>query len=477
MSKRTSDHEHERLNEVRRFARRPLLQGIGAATAAALFPSLAPREARAQAGKPPTRFVLFWTSPGSFHSKWKPVAPAGMSAPSETAWQLGSLHAEALAPYKKHLVYLDGLEMKSNNGDPTPPANAHEEGQTHCLSAIDRAGGALPGGPSIDQYVAKELNKNGAITKFPSLEIDTHMQGYGHNHPISWVGRGQRAPIELDPRRAYTRLFGSGAAMMSNDQLAKQRAQDALLSDLLKQQYGALAPRMSRDDRMKLEAHSQAVSDLQMRLGLGGGGGGAGCRTLGSEVVATISDANHEKAFIARTEANTKMVAAALSCDLMRVVMLGLEEGPNSLYGYRNGNHGTTDIHDLFHKTSELNGQLRNDAGAVGTITNYYKFDAKVFAMLLKELASIPESDGQTLLDHTVVLWTSQIAEGGHNLKRLPWLIAGSAGGYFKTDRYMQYPGGAHNDLFVSVANAMGLPITSFGKASACKGPLPGLKA
>ena len=31
----------------------------------------------------------------------------------------GALHAEALAPYKKHLVYLDGLEMKSNDVDPT----------------------------------------------------------------------------------------------------------------------------------------------------------------------------------------------------------------------------------------------------------------------------------------------------------------------------------------------------------------------
>ena len=46
----------------------------------------------------------------------------------------------------------------------------------------------------------------------------------------------------------------------------------------------------------------------------------------------------------------------------------------------------------------------------------------------------------------------------------------------------MQFPrpGGkdpAHNDLFVTLANYMGIPITTFGNPKVCKGPLAGLTA
>jgi hypothetical protein len=35
----------------------------------------------------------------------------------------------------------------------------------------------------------------------------------------------------------------------------------------------------------------------------------------------------------------------------------------------------------------------------------------------------------------------------------------------------------AHSDLLVSLANYMGLDITTFGNAAVCKGPLPGRRA
>jgi hypothetical protein len=60
--------------------------------------------------------------------------------------------------------------------------------------------------------------------------------------------------------------------------------------------------------------------------------------------------------------------------------------------------------------------------------------------------------------------------------------MAGSGGGYFKMGRLLQLPraggvGPAHDDLFVSLANCMGLDVTTFGNAEVCRGPLPGLRA
>ena len=56
-------------------------------------------------------------------------------------------------------------------------------------------------------------------------------------------------------------------------------------------------------------------------------------------------------------------------------------------------------------------------------------------------------------------------------------MIAGSAGGYFKTGRYIKFPNGTSmNDFLVSIANAMGVAPSSngmsnrFGDTAFCKG-------
>lgn len=50
-------------------------------------------------------------------------------------------------------------------------------------------------------------------------------------------------------------------------------------------------------------------------------------------------------------------------------------------------------------------------------------------------------------------------------------------GGALSGGRYLDYPKEAHSKLLVSVANAMGVPITSFGYTGRGTGGLPGLLA
>ena len=59
----------------------------------------------------------------------------------------------------------------------------------------------------------------------------------------------------------------------------------------------------------------------------------------------------------------------------------------------------------------------------------------------------------------------------------MPYLLAGGGGGAFPMGRCLKYDGAWHNDLLVSIANAMGVPITSYGNPAYCKGPLAHLKA
>jgi len=94
----------------------------------------------------------------------------------------------------------------------------------------------------------------------------------------------------------------------------------------------------------------------------------------------------------------------------------------------------------------------------------------------LDQLKSVPEGAG-TMLDNTVVFWSNELSDGViHDRRTMPYLLAGSCGGAFKTGRLVEYQGAKHNDLLVSLCNAMGLDdVTTFGNPAYCSGPLSGL--
>jgi hypothetical protein len=174
-----------------------------------------------------------------------------------------------------------------------------------------------------------------------------------------------------------------------------------------------------------------------------------------------------------------RLIQAAFACDLTRVVTFNMEAIPDELSGY-SSRFGTTDMHDLIHKVAMSGDALSKNTDAVNTVKKFHTEYAKQFAKLLTYLAAIPEADGQSVLAHTIVLWCGEIAEGNHDLHKLPWVIAGQGGDSISTGRYLQVPrtpkSRGHNDLFVSLANAMGSNIQTFGAADVCKGPLDGLK-
>ena len=69
-----------------------------------------------------------------------------------------------------------------------------------------------------------------------------------------------------------------------------------------------------------------------------------------------------------------------------------------------------------------------------------------------------------------------ELADGAaHSLTPMPVVLAGSAGNYFRTGRFVTYSDRSHNDLLVSILNAMEVPATTFGMKDVCTGPLPNL--
>jgi hypothetical protein len=80
------------------------------------------------------------------------------------------------------------------------------------------------------------------------------------------------------------------------------------------------------------------------------------------------------------------------------------------------------------------------------------------------------------------VVWVNEVGKGNNHAHRdLPVLIAGSGGGQLRTGRFVDYAAGVagrghpHNNLLVSLANAMGVADKTFGAPEHCTGPLPNL--
>jgi len=102
---------------------------------------------------------------------------------------------------------------------------------------------------------------------------------------------------------------------------------------------------------------------------------------------------------------------------------------------------------------------------------------AQRFAYLLDKLAAYQEGTS-TVLDNSLVVWAHELSDGrAHHFANLPWVIAGSAGGYLKQGQHIDLTNGGnlfdfadvgvpHNRMLVTFLNSMGIAEERFGDAN-----------
>jgi hypothetical protein len=79
------------------------------------------------------------------------------------------------------------------------------------------------------------------------------------------------------------------------------------------------------------------------------------------------------------------------------------------------------------------------------------------------------------MLDNSSVFFSSEIEDGdAHRHTNLPVIVAGRAGGAFKTNRHIKVAPTPLANLFTSMLQASGVPNTKFGDGT---GPMTGLGA
>jgi hypothetical protein len=442
---------------MNKFNRRQILRGAGVALC---LPWLESRAARAASGR--RRYISLYFPNGTAEF-WRP-AQAGTGA----AWKLSPI-LEPLAALKKHVTVLSGISNYSPFGLPDGPAGRLPVNPAHsglCASTFTSAppsdasgkrvssgNSGVNSGISVDQVIANTL---AGQTPLPSIQVGlTTRESYADNLPgqhsrsISWKSPSQPLYKTINPQAVFDRLVAGGGGADMNvapaDALeAKKRA--ALRKSALDAVLGNanhLRTALGRSDQQRMDefltsvrALEKRVAEPEMKLAPAECKGVArpGFAAAVGQTPPGYNRGEHANVMI-------DLVVMALQCDITRVVSFMLDDARSDyVYSFlklRNftdagSTPGTATIggyHDLSHA-----GDKNSGYATIGY------WNTEKAAQLAGRLAALPDEDGASILDNTVITFCSGMKGQNHDARNLPVAVIGSGGGVLKTDQHVLYP-------------------------------------
>lgn len=97
-------------------------------------------------------------------------------------------------------------------------------------------------------------------------------------------------------------------------------------------------------------------------------------------------------------------------------------------------------------------------AGKWEDVAKFNRWQVEHFCRLLTAMKGIKEVDGSTLLDNTVVMFTSEMGNGSaHNHVNLPFLIGGRGGGKIAAGKDVTYNNMEAANLHLTMLRAFGV--------------------
>jgi len=486
-----------------RPSRRVFLRGAaGAVLAMPFLESLLPRQASGQALALPKRFIVLKSFSTQLVKEWYPAfAGNGYQlkdskykdskgdgttlltqklvsgknytfAPLtdfQTAAGISGILGPSLNPFLPKLTLIRGLDFL--------PAVNHNYGGllgnfSSCTAATPCDADSLQDVPTIDQVMAYSSK---VYPSTPSLRYLHLSQGVTDSMSYSDLGTVggavQQLKARANPLDAFNDVFGTNPPMNSGGAMTDDR--DKLLVDRVYQDYVTLksSSRLSANDKALVDQYITLVAELQAKLTVK--------PTMSCTVPAAPASLSNNsnldtKDITTKWDLFLDVVTAAIMCDRTRVITIGVHKalgpGPDSADSTLVGHYHSEDAsggtwHGLAHDFDNDNSR-RMLKGINSWIA------AEVFAKLLTKL-DVVESGDSTYLDNSLVYWGNELGFN-HIAYSVPCILAGSAGGFIKPGRYLDYidwdgrsyfsqedgnviQGIPHNQFLVTAMQAMGL--------------------
>jgi hypothetical protein len=448
--------------------RRNFLRGAaGAAIALPFMESLGPR--RATAATRPKRFVVMASVLGTFPEKFWPREMGAQPWPENRvphrdyatgntdyesdAFQLEEI-AAPLSAHIKDLIFVEGLDRVNCSG---------HGGYCNWLSGRDGSGKLEEEGQgiSLDQAIAQKI---GVGTKFESLQVGINNSGAGKYSCLSWYGKGKPAPAEPRPELLFARLFAEISGNPEEQmRFASLRRQRKSILDGAVDQARRLESRLGASDKRKLKDYLDSIRTVEERLT--SVAAVQGCSrpeepSVGADLKRVPVELSPQIA-----EIQIELLAMAFACDLSRVSTLQFGHEGSEM------THPWLDVNTGHHSLSHVKPNHEAYVDRYKDIRNINRWHAENLARLITRLKSLSDGDGN-VWDNTLVMWINGLTWGCfHSDEQIPVMLAGSAGGYWKTGRHLRYaregktPHATSNDLLLEVGRAFGLEGSAWGDA------------
>ncbi len=396
-----------------------------------LLPSLLPRKAQA-ATPPPLRFVHclhLWNHP---EATFFPKVPLGTldaannvkgALLSDIRGPISKVISSAFDPIRSKMNVIHGLDGVTHGN--------HNTSIPTCASSNPGKDIATPPIPVSIEYILSNSRKvypqgaTGGIEKY----LGVFARGSDtKSRTFPWTPGGGQLPIIADPSAVYSMFMGSFNPVVSDPKTDPEGLMRIKVMDEVYQDYRSVtaAGKISADDKTRLEAYTTLIGDLKSKL------------------AAPVTSCSKDPKPTGNAVADmTNLVAAAMACQLTNVVdfVVTPEAGAHQL-GHRAGG-GVAGAEDQYSDLTMKIGQI--------------------FAGLWKTLDTLKDTDGNTVLDNSVVAWCPTNGIGGaHSGKSLGVVTAGSARGRLRTGHYLDYGSRPINNWLVTAMSALGLEAADY---------------
>jgi len=492
-----------------RLGRRIFLRSAGGALLGLPFlPSLLPRSLSAQTKPVTKRLVAVLSSSGQFVADWFPAwAPPGYQlrdamyggprADGTTAlhetmpgtphkWGklsdfaskgISNVIPMALNPYLDKMNLLRGLDLLQG----TSHGSGMLLGNLYACASKDKfTAKGLGAMPTIDQVLAYSSKFYGATPKARSIVMAT-----GSPESISYTdygmagGKIEELNAYLEPRDIWDDLF---TGFMTPDM--PKDDPNRLLMNAVHADYTRLNNhrRLGAADKMLLDRHMSFLADIERELATPTT---VACTPPGQpanlgtgypwDTVPSIDQ------FKQAVQLLVDISVAAIRCDLTRIATINCNMALTDATGkVVNSYHNSADVAGDWHQFAHQAKDNPLNRAHLVSLNKWVVTD--VFGRFLEQL-DVPEADGKTFLDNSVVLMGGELAMD-HYVISQPTLMAGGAGGAIQTGYYVDYsqmenkyanagvlpwgvliPGLPYNRLYVTILQAMGLAPADYERA------------
>ncbi len=394
-----------RNTHARQIDRRTVLRGTGAMMALPLLEAMLPRTSQAAVeieNAIPKRMGIFYFGTGMNMREFEPETEGKDYQLSPTL--------QTVSQHKEDFTVLSGTFLEHGGG--------HEGDYTFSTGVKAKDSGTIKNEISMDQLAAEQIGRE---TRFPSLQMCVHRgTGFGGNlRTLSWNRNGIPLASENDPHILFNRLFKVNGP---EDQEIRQTGfrQRRSILDAVMDDAKRLERNVSQQDGVKLDEYLSSVREVEKQLERDIDWNVKPKPAVDTNGMSDFSESYqiHMQSGQFVYERYAKMmydlIALALETDSTRVVSYVVRQessgGTFDEFGVSKG------FHELTHHG--------NDPKNLAELAKVDRIYLSHWDYFINRLKSFKQIDNSTLLDHSLLGFSSGMGIG-HSKDRLPTCLFG----------------------------------------------------